>query len=308
MTLDPRVAQLLADAVAKDARGIDELTVGEARRRGGSAPVAAVVPLEEVAEVRDIVVPSGAGIPARLYRPREGTLPLRVYFHGGGWVVGGVALSDAFCRAVANASGCAVLSVDYRLSPEHRYPAAADDAYVATAWAADHARALAIDAARLAVGGSSAGGNLAAVASLMARDRHGPRIAAQLLHVPVLDHDFTRPSYRAFATGCGLTAAGMRWFWDHYVPDVARRDEAYAAPLHAADLRGLPQAIFVSAECDPLHDEGVAYEERLRSAGVPVTRLEYGGMVHSFMSWSSELPAARRALDEVGAALSRALS
>jgi acetyl esterase len=230
-----------------------------------------------------------------------------VYFHGGGWVVGSVALSDSFCRALANASGCAVLSVGYRLAPEHRFPAAADDAYAATRWASEHARELGFDPGRLAVGGSSAGGNLAAVVALMARERGGPRIALQWLHVPVIDHDFTRESYRVNGKGMGLTRAGMEWFWDHYAPDVARRDEPFASPIRATDLRGLPQAIFVAAECDPLRDEGAAYAERLRAAGVRVTYLEYPGMVHSFMGWSEIVPAGAQAFKDSGAALRKGL-
>jgi acetyl esterase/lipase len=296
---DPVVAKLLADAAASDPRGIEQLTVEEARRRGGSAPVAAMVPFEEIAEARDV---HAAGVPARLYRPSGGTLPLLIYFHGGGWVVGSVANSDNFCRALANRGGCAVLSVDYRLAPEHRYPTAADDAQRATEWATTHATELGVDASRIAVGGSSAGGNLAAVVALRARGR-GPVLRAQLLHVPVTDHDFTTGSYRAFGTGHGLTEAAMRWFWGHYLPDEKRRDEPDASPLHAKGLRGLPPALFVAAECDPLRDEGRAYAARLREAGVPVRALEYPGMVHGFMSWASALPAARRAFDEVGTAL-----
>ncbi len=279
----------------------------EARTRGGSAAIAASVPFEEVAEVRDVTIDTSDEMPARLYRPTAGTLALLVYFHGGGWVVGSIALSDAYCRALANASGCAILSVGYSLAPEHRYPAAADDAYAATEWAAAHARELEVDSGRLAVGGSSAGGNLAAVASLIAKERRGPRIALQLLHVPVTDHDFETASYREHAIGRGLTRAAMRWFWDHYAPDEARRDEPHASPLRAPDLRGLPPAIVVTAECDPLRDEGKAYAERLIEAGVPVTYFEYPGMVHGFMSWSSAVPSGRRAFDEVGAALRRAL-
>ena len=306
MPVDPQIAQLLAQAAETDARGIEELTVEEARIRGGSVTVASV-PFEEVAEVRDVAVGSEPSLPARFYRPRAGTLPLLVYFHGGGWVVGSVALSDNFCRAIANASGCAVLSVEYRLAPEHRYPAAADDAYAATQWAAEHASELGIDPKRLAVSGSSAGGNLAAVVCLMARERGGPKIALQLLLVPVTDHDFTRASYDANVTGKGLTRAGMEWFWDHYEPDPHRRDEPRASPLRAKDLRGLPPALFVVAECDPLRDEGAAYAERLRQAGVPVTYREYAGMVHGFMSWSSVVPTAARAFTEVGADLRKAL-
>ena len=299
MPIDPHVAELVARALADDPRGIDELTVEEARVRGGSIAVA-TVPYEDVAEVRDVAVSSEPLIGARLYRPASGTLPLLVYFHGGGWVVGSVALSDNFCRALANVTGAAVLSVEYRLAPEHRYPAAADDAYAATAWAAAHAVELGVDRGRIAVGGSSAGGNLAAVVSLMARERGGPALRAQWLHVPVTDHDVTRRSYVTNATGMGLTRRGMEWFWGHYAPDVAARDEPYASPLRAKDLRGLPAAVVVTAECDPLHDEGVAYAERLRAAGVPVTLLDYAGMVHAFMSWSSAVPQGRQGFADVG--------
>ena len=306
MPVDLQIARLLAQAAAIDPRGIELLSVAEARARGGSVAIA-TVPFEEVREVRDIVIDVDPRVAARLYRPASLTLPLLVYFHGGGWVVGSVALSDTFCRSLANASGCAVLSVDYRLAPEHRYPAAPDDAYAATRWAATHAEDLGIDPARIAVGGSSAGGNLAAVVSLMARERGAPRIALQLLHVPVTDHDFARSSYVTNAKGFGLTRAGMEWFWDHYAPDPSRRDEPYASPLREKDLAGLPPAIVVTAECDPLRDEGAAYAERLRAAGVTVTHLDYPGMVHAFMGWTSVVPTGARAMREVGAELRRAL-
>jgi acetyl esterase len=306
MPVDARIAKLLADATALDPRPLPALTVDEARIRGGSVRLPPM-PSEPIAETREIVADTVPQIPVRLYRPREGRLPLLVYFHGGGWVVGSVAGSDGFCRALANASGSAIASVEYRLAPEHRYPAAADDAYAVTRWSAANAEALGVDAARLAIGGSSAGGNLAAVTSLMARDRGGPAIALQWLHVPVLDHDFDRPSYLSNAEGYGLTRDGMRWFWDHYLPEVRRRDEPYASPLRARDLARLPPAQIVSAECDPLRDEGQAYAQRLREAGVAVSYTEYPGMVHGFMSMAGVIPAARRAIDEAGAALGRAL-
>ena len=306
MPVDPQIARLLAQATAADPRGIEVLSVAEARARGGSVAVASV-PFEDVAEVRDVAIDADPPVAARLYRPAAGTLPLLVYFHGGGWVVGSVALSDTFCRSLANASGCALLSVGYRLAPEHRYPAAADDAYAATGWAAAHAQGLGIDPARIAVGGSSAGGNLAAVVSLMTRERGGPQLALQLLHVPVTDHDFTRASYVTNAKGMGLTRAGMEWFWDHYAPDRRYRDEPYASPLRADDLHDLPPAIVVTAECDPLRDEGAAYAVRLRAAGVTVTHLDYPGMVHAFMGWTSVVPTGARAMKEVGAELRRAL-
>lgn len=308
MPVDPAIATLLAQADKIDPRPIEVLSVAEARARGGSVNVAPPLPPEPVAEVRELIIDTLPPIPARLYRPRSGTLPLLVYFHGGGWVVGSVAISDPFCRALANASGCGVVSVDYRLAPEDRYPAAADDAYAATRWSADHASDLGIDPSRIAVGGSSAGGNLAAVVALMARERGTPKVAFQLLHVPVTDHDFDTPSYRVNGSGFGLTRSGMRWFWDNYVPDPKLRDEPYASPLRATDLSGLPPAHIVTAECDPLRDEGKAYATRLREAGVPTTYVEYPGMVHGFTGMAMLIPMGRTAIDDMSAALRKALA
>jgi acetyl esterase len=308
MPVDAHIAELLAEAEKLDPRPLEALSVVEARARGGSVNVAPALPPEPVGEVRDLVVDTLPPISARLYRPRSGTLPLLVYFHGGGWVVGSVAISDPFCRALANASGCAVVSVEYRLAPEDRYPAAADDAYAATRWSAGHASDLGIDASRIAVGGSSAGGNLAAVVTLMAREHGTPKLAFQLLHVPVTDHDFETASYRTNGIGFGLTRSGMQWFWDHYAPDANLRDEAYASPLRAKDLSGLPPAHVVTAECDPLRDEGKAYAKRLRDAGVATTYVEYPGMVHGFTGMATTIPMGRTAIDDMGAALRRALA
>jgi len=308
MPVDPKIAELLAEAEKIDPRPIEALSVAEARARGGSVNAAPALAPEVVADVRDLVIDTLPPIPARLYRPRSGMLPLLVYFHGGGWVVGSVAVSDPFCRALANASGCAVVSVEYRLAPEDRFPAAADDAYAATRWSADHAADLGIDASRIAVGGSSAGGNLAAVVALMARERGAPSIAFQLLHVPVVDHDFDTPSYRANGAGFGLTLKGMRWFWDLYAPDPKMRDEPYASPLRAKDLAGLPPAHVVTAECDPLRDEGKAYATRLQKAGVAATYVEYPGMVHGFTGMAMSIPMGRTAINEMGAALRTALA
>lgn len=308
MPVDPKIAELLAEAEKTDPRPLEALSVAEARARGGSVNLAPALPPEPVADVRDVVIDALPPISARLYRPRSGRLPLLVYFHGGGWVVGSVTISDPFCRALANASGCAVLSVEYRLAPEDRYPAAADDAYAATRWSAEHASDLDIDVSRIAVGGSSAGGNLAAVVTLMARERDRPRVAFQLLHVPVTDHDFGTSSYRANATGFGLTRNGMQWFWDHYAPDPKLRDEPYASPLRAKDLTGLPPAHVVTAECDPLRDEGKAYATRLLAAGVPTTYVEYPGMVHGFTGLAVTIPMGRIAIDDMAAAVRRALA
>ncbi len=308
MSVDPKIAELLAAAEKIDPRPLEALSVAEARARGGSVNIAPALPLEPVAHVRDRVVAALPPISARLYRPRSGTLPLLVYFHGGGWVVGSVAISDPFCRALANASGCAVVSVEYRLAPEDRYPAAVDDAYAATRWCADRASELGIDASRIGVGGSSAGGNLAAVVALMARERHGPRLAFQLLHVPVTDHDLDTSSYRTSGVGFGLTRSGMRWFWDHYAPDPKLRDEPYASPLRAKDLSRLPPAHVVTAECDPLRDDGKAYATRLRQAGVPTTYVEYPGMVHGFTGMATAIPMGRAAIDDMAAAVRNALA
>jgi acetyl esterase len=308
MPVDAAIAALLAEAEKIDPRPIEALGIAEARARGGSVNVAPALPPEPVADVRELIVDTLPPVPARLYRPRSGTLPLLVYFHGGGWVVGSVATSDPFARALANASGCAVVSVEYRLAPEDRYPAAADDAYGATRWCADHFSDLDIDPSRIAVGGSSAGGNLAAVVSLMARDRGTPAIAFQLLHVPVTDHDFDTPSYQVNGSGFGLTRSGMRWFWDHYAPDPRLRNEPYASPLRAKDLSRLPPAHIVTAECDPLRDEGKAYATRLREAGVPTTYVEYAGMVHGFTGMATTIPLGRTAIDDMGAALRQALA
>jgi len=309
MPVDPKIAELLAEAETIDPRPLEELSVAEARARGGSVNAAPALAPEPVAEVRDVITDTRPPIPVRLYRPRPGTtLPLLVYFHGGGWVVGSVAISDPFCRALANASGCAVVSVEYRLAPEDRYPSAAKDADAATRWAAEHAAGLDVDPSRIAVGGSSAGGNLAAVVTLMAREQGAPPLAFQLLHVPVTDHDFGTPSYRANATGFGLTRKGMTWFWDHYAPDPKVRDEPYASPLRATDLSGLPPAHVVTAQYDPLLDEGKAYAARLLEAGVPTTYVEYRGMVHGFTSMAMSIPAGRTAIDEMGAALRKALT
>jgi acetyl esterase len=308
MPVDPTIATLLAEADKIDPRPIEALGIAEARARGGSVNVAPALPPEPVAEVRELIIDTLPPIAARLYRPRSGTLPLLVYFHGGGWVVGSVAVADPFCRALANASGCAVVSVEYRLAPEDRYPAAADDAYAATRWSAEHASDLGIDASRLAVGGSSAGGNLAAVVALMARERGVPKLAFQLLHVPVTDHDFERPSYRSNGSGFGLTSGGMRWFWDNYVPDPKLRDEPYASPLRAKNLSGLPPAHVITAEFDPLRDEGQEYATRLREAGVPTTYVEYPGMVHGFTGMATTVAMGRTGIDDMSAALRKALA
>jgi acetyl esterase len=233
---------------------------------------------------------------------------LLVYFHGGGWVLGGIETHDGVCRELANAAGCVVVSVDYRLAPEHKFPAAVEDCYAATQWAAAHAGDLGADARRLAVGGDSAGGNLAAVVSQMAPDRGGPPIVFELLVYPVTTAAFDTPSYRDNAEGYLLTAGDMRWFWNHYLNGPADADNPYASPLRATRLAGLPPALVITAEFDPLRDEGEQYAQRLEEAGVPTRLIRYDGMIHGFFGMSHMMDKAKAAVREAGANLRLAFS
>jgi acetyl esterase len=237
-----------------------------------------------------------------------GALPGIVYFHGGGFVIGNLDSHDGTCRALANASGCAVVSVDYRLAPEHRFPAAPEDCYAALRFVAERGAELGIDARRLAVAGDSAGGNLAAVTALLARERRGPDVRFQLLVYPVADHAFDTPSYRDNAEGYFLSAAMMRWFWGHYLERPEQGDDPLASPLRAKDLAGLPPALVITAEYDPLRDEGEAYAARLKQAGVAAELLRYDGQIHGFFSLFDALDDGRAAVERAGAALRAALA
>jgi acetyl esterase len=244
----------------------------------------------------------------RVYTP-EGSppFPIVVFFHGGGWVVGTLDTYDPLCRALAAVTPAVVVSVDYRLAPEHRWPAAVEDAYAATEWASRNAAALGGAQHRLAVAGDSAGGNLAAVVALGARDRGGPAIGFQLLVYPVLDAAGDTASWREYADGYHLTADGMRWYWDHYLggADGAAPD---ASPLRAAFVGGLPPALVIGAEYDILRDEGEAYAARLAEAGVDASASRHAGVVHGFVRWRAVTGAAEDALQEAAAALRSALA
>jgi acetyl esterase len=229
-----------------------------------------------------------------------------VYFHGGGWVVGSLESADASCRVLANRSRCVVMSIDYRLAPETKFPGAVDDAYAATRWVADNAAELRIDPARIAVGGASAGGNLAAAVSLVARERGGPKIAFQLLTVPVTELSSKAESHREFGEGYGLSAADMTWYGTHYVRTPADADDPRASVLRA-DLHDLPPAFVITAECDPLRDDGEAYAEKLRKLEIAARFKRYPGMFHGFMSFPEVLPEAAEAFEDAGAALREAL-
>jgi acetyl esterase len=299
MGLDPQVQKVLDQIAAIGAPDLHTLPVPEAR-----TAMAAMAGLqgqtEAVAHVEDRTLPGpGDDIAIRLYTPdRDRALPLLVYFHGGGWVLGSIDTHDALCRALANAAGCAVVSVEYRLAPEHPFPAAPEDAYAATRWIAENAAALGGDATRIAVGGDSAGGNLAAVVALMAREQGGPRLRHQLLIYPVTDAAFDTLSARENAEGYLLTSEAMRWFWNHYCPDVTARGDWRASPVRAPHFRGLPPAHVIPAEFDPLRDEGEAYAAHLRAADVPVRCTRYDGMIHGFFSMGGVVARGRAAVGE----------
>jgi acetyl esterase len=257
-------------------------------------------PPPDVARVEDRRIPGPAGdIPVRIYTPKaSGPLPLVAYYHGGGWVIGTLDTHDAACRHLAKQAGAIVVSVDYRLAPEHKFPAAAEDCYAATCWISSHAAALGGDPKRLVVAGDSAGGNLAAVVSLMARDRGTPAIAWQLLVYPVTDSSTDTRSYRENADGYLLTKDAMVWFWDHYLREPGEGADPYAAPLRASSLAHLPPAMVITAEYDPLRDEGEAYARRLREAGVAVKLKRYDGIIHGFFILTGVFDEAHQAIAE----------
>jgi acetyl esterase len=288
---------------------IERMTVEQARESIRQR-TPALGPVQQVKTVEEHHVPVADGtIGVRLYRPSPTRpLPALVFYHGGGWVIGDLYTHDGICRAIANAAECVVASVDYRLAPERKYPAAFEDSYAALTWLAGHAPTLGVDPARLAVGGDSAGGNLAAAAALAARDRQGPRLALQLLIYPVTAHAFDTASYRENGEGYMLTREGMKWFWNHYLARPEDGQQPYASPLLARNLGGLAPALVITAEYDPLRDEGEAYAKRLAEAGVPVTITRYPGLVHGFIRMINVLDPAKRALDEVAAALRKAFA
>jgi acetyl esterase len=257
---------------------------------------------EDVAEVHDLAVPGPAcPVPVRIYRPerveRPGTL---LYVHGGGWVVGTLDTFDGVCRAIANRCGMTVVSVAYRLAPEHRYPAAIDDCYAVAEWVASGAGAPLVDGGPLVVAGDSAGGNLAAALAILARDRGGPAVAAQVLIYPITDATMNTVSYREFGEGFYLTAAEMTANWRHYLGPWQGEVRSDFSPLHADDLAGLAPTFILTAEYDPLRDEGEAYARRLEQAGVPVRLQRFDGMIHGFVRFTAVCDSAEAAFAAIG--------
>ena len=247
-------------------------------------------------------------LPVRVYKPlAEGPLPLVVYYHGGGWTIGSLETHDPICRALAAWSACVVVSVAYRLAPEHAFPVPVEDCYAALDYLIFHAEEYGADNTRVAVAGDSAGGNLATEMCLMARDREGPVIRYQSLLYPITDANFSRDSYIDNALGYVLRASDMKWFWDQYIRDESRRSDPLASPLQA-DLQGLPAATVITAQYDTLRDEGNAYAEKLKAAGVEVKHREYAGMIHGFIGFAALVEKGQEALRQAAGEIAEALA
>jgi len=313
MALDPQAREVI-DLVIKSGRpAYHTLSPKDARQLFRETRPASTPTPPEIGAIRNITADGPGGpIPLRVYRPAGATagtpLPALVYFHGGGWVIGDLDTHDVQCRQLTAEAGITVVAVDYRLAPEHKFPAAVDDAWAATRWVAEHGSELGVDARRLAVAGDSAGGNLAAVVALLARDAGAPAIALQVLVYPVTDIGAETRSYRDFADGYLLTRESMRWFTNHYVKSPSEAQDWRVSPLRAASLAGLPPALVITAGFDPLRDEGAAYAARLVDAGGRVDYVSYGGMIHGFMPMGRLIDTGNRAISHVAASLRQELS
>ncbi|WP_225741149.1 alpha/beta hydrolase [Halorussus halophilus] len=312
---DSQVQTLLETLEAQGAPGIETLSVEQARELHTDFFTPDVEP-ESVGNVEDHLIREwGSEIPVRLYEPADsGPHPALVFFHGGGWVLGNLATADTVARSLSNRGNCTVVSVEYRKAPEHEFPAAVEDAYTATKWVASHAAKLGVDPDRLAVGGESAGGNLAAIVAQMAeeKDLGAPEIDFQLLAYPVTNHDYGTESYTQNSTGFFLTRQLMVWFWNHYLREDVDGRNVRASPILAGDLSGLPPAHVITAGYDPLRDEGAEYANRLAEAGVEVSHVNYDDVIHDFLNMrhlDDPFPNVERAddaLDSAGEALRNA--
>ena len=312
MALDPESQRLIDIMAAANRPAWHTLSPQAARDLYLSLRPGAQGPRPGAATVVDRTIPGpGGDLPVRLYRPLaapgDDKLPGLVYAHGGGWVFGNLDSHDTLCAQLAIEAGIAVFAVDYRLAPEARFPGAFDDVVAALQWVAANGTAVGIDPGRLAIGGDSAGGNLAAAASIWARDHGGPKLRLQLLAYPVTDAVARAESYRRYEDGYGLNAATMEWFFDHYTPDKAHRGDWRVSPLRARSLAGLPPALVITAGYDPLRDEGRAYAFRLQQEGTQADLMEFGGMLHGFLSSPMLLHGARRGTTLAAAALREAL-
>lgn len=306
MTLDPVAKAILDQMAAANAPKVYQLTPEQVRQGGDMSATAG--PPEEVGKMENRTVPGPAGeIPVRIYTPEgEGPFPAFVYFHGGGWVVGNLDMVDVPCRLITNRAECVVVSVDYRLAPENKFPAPLEDAYAVVNWVSEHGATIGVDETRVAVGGDSAGGNLAAAVSLMAKDKGGPNLSLQLLVYPNLNYSFDTESYLEFAEGYLLTTKDLEWFWNHYLRNEEDGKNPYTSPLLAEDLSGLPPALVITAEYDQLRDEGEAYGKRLQEAGVPTEITRYDGMIHNFYLMPAVFKQGMEAIEQSAKALKNA--
>jgi acetyl esterase len=302
MTLDPQAQERLAQDAAAGAPPVWELPLATARANMENRPK---LPGPEVASAVDMPVPAPDGdVSVRVYTPEgAGPFPVMVWMHGGGWVLGSVNTTDATCRAMANDTPCVVVSVEYRLAPETKFPGPAEDCYAVAQWVAANGTRLNVDASRMAIAGASAGGNLAAAVALMARDRGGPALVHQTLVYPVTDGKMATASYQRCASGYGLSQDTMTWYWKQYLASEADRENPYAAPARASDLSGLPPALVITGGYDVLADEGEAYANAMSAAGVPTTHSRYDGMIHGFFNLSAPFGTSFTAVAEVCAAL-----
>ena len=302
MAVHPQVQAVLDAAAAAGARPYETMSVAEARD-SARASIALSGALQEVAHVEHLAIPGpGGDLAVRVYAPAgKAPLPALVYYHGSGWVIHDLDTYDPVCRAMANGTGCVVVAVDYRKAPEHPFPAALDDCWATLRWTVDNAQRLGIDPRRIGIGGDSAGGNLAAVTAIRARDEGGPALACQLLIYPATDAACDTPSYTANAAGYLIGVDTMHWFWNHYLGDWPDPADPRVSPLRAPDLADLPPTLVVTAEYDPLRDDGRLFAERLRAAGVPVTHTDYAGMVHGFLRMHGVLDTTEELRQEIGA-------
>jgi len=305
MPLDPQAEALLARQAVLAAPPLHTMTAPNARAVI-NASIDTVTPREDVAAVENREIPGPhCPIPVRIYTPKgPGPFPILLYFHGGGWVVCSIETHDAWSRHITNKIGCVVVSVDYRQAPEHKFPAAVDDCYAATHWVATHAALCNGDGGRIAVAGDSAGGTLATVVCLLARDQGGPPLVYQVLITPATDYyNLASPSYRDNAIGYGMDTADVVWLMDFYLPRGVDRDDPRAFPLRAKDLSGLPPALVMTAQYDSLRDDGDLYASRLQESGVPVTWSRYEGMIHNFPLAYAVLDRGEQAVNEMADAL-----
>ena len=300
MPVDPQIQTMLDDLIGLPAMHtlpVDIVRAGSEKKFAQGGRRVPVGDIEDRTIAKDGNGPGngpGSDLKLRIYTPKgQGPFPLIVFFHGSGFVICSLETHDTMCRHLCAGAGAVVVSVDYRLAPEHKFPAGADDCLAATRWAGAHARELNADPARIALAGDSAGGNLAAVIALRVRDQGGPALCAQLLIYPVTDAATDTPSYQQNAEGYGLTRNGMIWFWNHYLDSQADAANPYASPLRAPDLSGLPPAFVLTAEYDPLRDEGEQYASRLIAGGVPTKLTRYDGMNHGFFFWYDRVDTTR---------------